>query len=83
MRLHTFVALVCGCALWTFAQACEIENPVKTELGVSKGVAGRCSNNGLEITCNFKDGEGWTCDGPEGSYSGVDMLITAGYACGC
>jgi hypothetical protein len=83
MRSHTILALVCGCTLWTFAQACEIDRPKQIRLGVHKGVSGICSNNGREITCIFKDGEGWTCEGPHGGYTGVEMVRTAAAACGC
>jgi hypothetical protein len=34
---------------WGSAQACEIEQARKYELGASEGIEGKCSNNGDEI----------------------------------
>ncbi len=44
---------------------------------------GRCSNNGLPISCIFIEGEGITCDGPGGGYSGEDLNSLIFSACGC
>lgn len=48
------------------------------------GVTGYCSNNGQPVTCRYTPGEGWACEGPQGTYTAVNNrqgLI--GQACGC
>jgi hypothetical protein len=68
-----------------FAMACDIENKREIEVGVSKGVAGECSNNGMSIQC-LSEGEGagrFNCDGPEGNFSGPDLQALISSACGC
>ena len=66
-------------------QACDIENKREIEVGVSNGVAGECSNSGDSIQCLI-EGEGadrFTCNGPEGNFSGPDLLALISTACGC
>ncbi len=62
--------------------ACSLLNKKEAQIGDSKGVEGVCSNNGLPISCIFV-GEGITCDGPGGSYSGNDLDSLIFSACGC
>lgn len=67
------------------ALACDIESKREIEVGVSKGIAGKCSNNGMSIQC-LDDGEGagrFNCDGPEGDFSGPNLLALISTACGC
>lgn len=63
--------------------ACSIQDVQNVQIGVSKGIEGRCSNNGLPISCVFIDGDGISCDGPGGSYSGDDLKGLTFSACGC
>jgi hypothetical protein len=65
------------------ANACSIQNVQKVQIGDYKGIKGRCSNNGLPISCIFIEGEGISCDGPAGSYSGDDLNSLVFSACGC
>lgn len=83
MKIHTVVALILGCTLWTLAQACEIEDKRPVKLGADEGVTGRCPNSGSKVTCIYQEGEGWTCEGPEGSYTGASEATAAASACGC
>ena len=65
------------------AYACSILNEKKVTIGDYPGIEGVCSNNGLPISCQFVEGEGITCDGPEGSYTGDDLASLIFSACGC
>lgn len=65
------------------AAACTILNRHEVQSGDSKSIEGVCSNNSLPITCNFAKGEGITCAGPGGSYSGADLDTLIFSACGC
>jgi hypothetical protein len=65
------------------ASACSIQNRKEVQIGDSKGVEGVCSNNGQPISCKFDAGEGITCDGPGGSYTGNDLDSLVFSACGC
>jgi hypothetical protein len=66
------------------ASACTITEPQRDVSNNRETVSGACSNNGAPITCSHQQGEGWTCVGPEGSFSSQDGPETAlGSACGC
>lgn len=65
------------------SSACSIQDAQKVQIGDYKGIKGKCSNNGLPISCIFIEGEGITCDGPSGSYSGDDLNALVFSACGC
>ncbi len=65
------------------AHACSIQNEKRVQIGVHMGIEGVCSNNGLPITCEFEEGEGITCDGPSGGYTGYDLKSLIYSACGC
>ena len=65
------------------AHACSILNEKKVTIGDYPGIEGVCSNNGLPISCQFVEGEGITCDGPAGSYTGDDLKSLIFSACGC
>jgi hypothetical protein len=75
------IALIGGLLLTlnTAHASCELENSQQTDNGVS----GRCPNSGQEIRCTFETGEGWTCNGPMGEYSGSDLQGAVEAACGC
>jgi hypothetical protein len=85
--MHKGFLMFCWIGLMNagWAVACDIENKREISVGVSKGVSGECSNNASSIQC-IDDGEGadrFTCDGPEGSFSGPDLLALISTACGC
>lgn len=65
--------------------ACDIVNKRNAELGGKKGVAGKCSNNGLNIECYVlgESNGGLTCDGPEGNNSGYNLHDLINNVCGC
>jgi hypothetical protein len=67
--------------------ACEIEQARNFEVGISKGIEGKCSNNGEEITCTLDANEpSWTCKGPGGRFDhlGEDLTQTLiAQACEC
>lgn len=82
-RRSTALILFAGCLIWSFAQACEIKDARPGKLGADKAVSGKCPN-GLRISCEYNEDEGWSCDGPEGNYSGAATLEAAvAPACGC
>ena len=67
------------------AVACDIENKQEIEVGGNSGVAGECSNNGKSIQC-LNEGRGadrFTCNGPQGSFSGPDLRALIATTCGC
>lgn len=69
----------------TSAVACDIVDKREIQVGGSKGVAGKCSNNSHAIQC-VRENEGadkFTCNGPEGSYDGSDLLALIATTCGC
>ena len=48
------------------------------------GWSGYCSNNGQRITCTYTSGDGWTCEGSQGTYTGIGALQQLiDQACGC
>lgn len=63
--------------------ACTIVNEEKVKIGNFKGVKGTCSNNGLPISCEFREGQGIACDGPEGGASGDNLNSLVFSVCGC
>jgi hypothetical protein len=69
------------------ALACEIEQARKFEVGISKGIEGKCSNNGKEIKCTLNENDSsWTCEGPGGSFEnlGEDLAqALIAQACEC
>ena len=62
------VVLTLGCEA---AFACSIEGAQEQSLPGGKRISGQCSNNGSPVTCTYRDGEGWTCEGPGGSYNSL------------
>jgi hypothetical protein len=66
------------------SNACSILNVEEVQIGTSKGIKGICSNNRLPITCVPKvDAPMIQCDGPSGSFSGMDPDVVVNSACGC
>lgn len=66
------------------ALACTIGDPQEESLPGGKSIRGQCSNNGSPVTCTFRDGEGWTCDGPGGSYTSLgNRSVPLASACEC
>jgi hypothetical protein len=66
------------------ADACTILNKRSVRMGVEKGIQGQCANNGQSIACTLGDeGEGINCSGPEGNFSGDNMVELVSSACGC
>lgn len=63
--------------------ACDILDKQEVQVGVSKGVAGKCSNNGEPIRCLSEGGDGMNCSGPEGSFNGLVLQQLIVSACGC
>ena len=67
------------------AHACDIEQKREIQVGTSKGVAGVCSNNTAPIRC-INDGQGaerFSCNGPEGNFSGPNLQPLIATTCGC
>jgi hypothetical protein len=62
---------------------CGIANRENVQVGSRSGIKGICANNRLPITCIYREGEGITCDGPSGGYSGSDLDALIFSACGC
>ena len=80
------VLVVTFCTLITGgnAAACTITEPQRDVSNNRETVSGACSNTGAPVTCSHQQGEGWTCIGPEGSFSSQAGPETAlGSACGC
>ena len=68
----------------TVALACTIEDAREESLPGGKKVSGQCSNNGSPVTCTFREGDGWTCDGPGGSYTSLgNPAVPLASACEC
>ena len=66
------------------ALACTIEDAQEEGLPGGKRISGQCSNNGSPVTCTFRDGEGWSCDGPGGSYTSLgNPSVPLASACEC
>jgi len=65
--------------------ACDIVNKHEIQVGVSTGVGGECSNNGQPIQCiTDVDSTGtFSCDGPQGDFSGPDLQALIATTCGC
>ena len=63
--------------------ACVIKDQVKSHLGAGQAIRGRCSNNDKPIRCYFTSGDGWTCDGPEGTWTLRDLGLAVSRVCGC
>lgn len=76
-----FVAIVVS--VYEALYPCSILSGEKSQIGSSTGIKGVCSNNGLPITCVFREGEGAQCDGPSGGYTGNDLNALIFSACGC
>ncbi len=83
MKIAVLGLCIAIAALEGTALACTIQNARETLVGNNNAVTGACSNNGLPITCQFKEGTGFACDGPAGSYSGSDLNTLIFSACGC
>jgi hypothetical protein len=62
---------------------CIIQDEQRVTIGDSTGIEGVCSNNGLAISCQFIQGQGITCGGPIGIFSGDDLNSLIVSACGC
>lgn len=77
----SFVAI--AVSVYEALYPCSIINVEKSQIGSSTGAKGVCSNNGLPITCVFKEGDGAQCDGPSGGYTGIDLNALIFSACGC
>lgn len=85
MRTRLLLLAWVGLMITGTASACELLEQREIEVGTSKGIAGRCSNNDTSIQC-IADGEGadrFSCDGIEGSYSGPDLQQLIATTCGC
>ena len=79
----TVIGLCLAIVIDGTALACSMQNARETLVGNNEAVTGECSNNSLPITCKFKEGIGFMCDGPAGSYSGSDLNALIFSACGC
>ena len=79
-KLVLLLLLLAGSA----AQACSIVDQREKTHNNQTTVDGSCSNNGAPISCTYKQGDGWTCTGPEGRYTSLGDGGTAlASACGC
>jgi hypothetical protein len=68
----------------TTAMACTIENAQEESHAGGKRISGSCSNNGAPVTCTYRDGEGWSCEGPGGIYTSLaNPEVALGSACEC
>ena len=65
------------------ASACDILDKREIQVGVSKGVAGKCSNNGQPIQCLSDGADGLNCNGPQGNFNGLHLQDLIYTACGC
>jgi hypothetical protein len=66
------------------ALACTIENAREEGLPGGKRISGTCSNNGSPVTCTYRNGEGWTCQGPGGTHTSLaNPEVPLGSACEC
>ena len=66
------------------ALACTIENAQEESLPGGKRISGNCSNNGAPVSCNYREGEGWSCAGPGGTYTSLgNPEVALGSACEC
>jgi hypothetical protein len=65
------------------SSACSIRDKEDVQIGAYKGIQGKCSNNGMPISCIFIEGGSISCDGPGGSYSGDDLNDLIYSACDC
>ena len=75
----TLLALCSAAAL-----ACTIEDAREESLPGGKTISGQCSNNGSPVACTFRNGGGWTCDGPGGSYTSLgNVSVPLASACEC
>ena len=72
MKKIVLYVCVIGLLNTASAGACDLIDKRKIRVGVSEGIAGKCSNNTLPIQCvsDGKEATRLTCNGPEGSYSG-------------
>ena len=64
-------------------QACSIHQREETEIGPHRAIRGVCSTDRRPITCEFKGGAGTTCNGPAGSFTGLDLDALISAACAC
>ncbi len=62
---------------------CVVVSKEKVQIGNFNGMRGRCSNNGLPITCIMMEGTGIECDGPGGGFTGYNLEVLIFAACGC
>ena len=85
MKKIVLYVCVIGLLNTASAGACDLIDKRKIRVGVSEGIAGKCSNNTLPIQCasDGKESTRLTCNGPEGSYSGSDLQDLISTACGC
>ena len=85
MKKIVLYVCVIGLLNTASAGACDLIDKRKIRVGVSEGIAGKCSNNTLPIQCvsDGKEATRLTCNGPEGSYSGSDLQDLISTACGC
>ena len=68
----------------TAALACTIENASEESLPGGKRISGVCSNNSAPVTCTYREGEGWSCEGPGGTYTSLgNPEVALGAACEC
>ena len=65
------------------AVACDILDKREVQIGVNKGIAGKCSNNGKPIRCLNEGANRLNCSGPEGSFNGSQLQELISTACGC
>ena len=67
------------------AVACDMLDEREIHVGSSKGVAGKCSNNGKDIQCisEISQPDRLSCNGPEGIFSGPHLQALISTACGC
>ena len=77
--LIAFLALTSTAGL-----ACTIENAQEETLPGGKRISGNCSNNGSPVTCTYREGDGWSCEGPGGTYASLgNPEVALGSACEC
>lgn len=67
-----------------YSQACSIVDPREETHNNQTTINGSCSNSGAPVSCTYKQGDGWTCIGPEGRFTSLGNGGTAmASACGC
>ena len=85
MRINLLLLTLVAVSMNNTLFACEIVQKRSVHQGLSRGVAGVCSNNGGQIECLYsgENSGGLTCTGPEGSNSGPDLKNLIFAVCGC